>query len=160
MIRALLCLLILVASCDSTSIRRQSQAADAVARAFNEVARPALVQAYSSNCREAIDAVCPNPPCERVVLEAAFAGCDRRWQYVFTSYEIARAAHDAWREHLTACQDFPDSGACTIDLQRDGRALLDAVGSYRCAVRGMGRADLDPIPGPLACGGSDGGHDG
>lgn len=149
---------ILFAACDSTGIRRQAQVADGIARSFNTVARPTLVQSYEASCRAAIEASCPNPPCERAAMTAAFNACDARWQYAFIAYESARYAHDAWRATLMRCQGTPDGGTCTVDLQRDAAEFLRTADNYRCVVRALGHAELDPIPGTPNCEAFDGGH--
>lgn len=137
--------------CDHAAVRQQARAADLVARAFNDVARPTLVAAYEAECRAAIERACPAPPCDRLPVLEAFDACDARWQVVFAAYEAAKRAHDGWRVTLTRCQATPDAGGCTADLERDARHAMDAVRGYRCAVRGIGRADLDPVPGAPEC---------
>lgn len=145
-------------SCGGDAVRRQAQAADGIARAFNEIARPAVVGAYEASCRAAIEAVCPAAPCDRAPMVAALEACEARWQPALAAYETARVAHGVWRATLMRCQREPDGGACAPDLARDGANVLRAVTGYRCAVRSLGRADLDPIPGTPGCtSGGDGG---
>jgi len=141
----------LVVCCSSTQVQRESRAADAIARAFNGVVRPTLVDAFETACRAEIERVCPAPPCSRVLMQGVLRDCDNHWQPVFASYEAARAAHDAWRLTLIRCQDAGDAGSCSLDLERDGRAVVAAVTSYRCAVRALGRPELDPLPGTVTC---------
>lgn len=149
-------LLVLLVGCSGTEVRRQAMSADVIARAFNSVGEPTLVAAYESACRGEIDHVCREAPCDRALMEGALAACDRHWQPAMLAYEATRALHSAWRLTLMRCQ-VADAGSCTIDLARDGAAFMQSATRFRCAIRALGRADLDPIPGAVTCEVRDGG---
>lgn len=148
---------IALVACSGTQVQQQARAADVVARAFSTVVRPTLVAAYETACRADIETACPAPPCERAALQATLAFCDARWQPAMLAYEAARLAHGTWRATLLRCQGTPDGGTCAVDLARDGAAFLQRALAYRCVVRALGHAELDPIPGTPVCTVTDGG---
>jgi hypothetical protein len=142
---ALLALLAL-AGCGATPVRQQSAVADAMARAFNR-ARPLLITAYEADGRAAIDAAC----CDRAAMVAALAAHDRRWALTRLAFESARIAHDAWRLELEACRRATDGGTCPPRVAALAARFATALAEARCAVRAVGRAELDPLPGEPAC---------
>jgi hypothetical protein len=139
-----------LAGCSGTAVERQALAADALAKTMNRVTRPALVEAYRLECGRAIRASCPAPPCDRAVVMAAFETCDRTWRAVFGAYEGVARAHGVYRLALERCR-ASGAASCPPDVARAAGDLLAAGTGYRCEVRRVGRADLDPLPGELAC---------
>lgn len=142
-----------LSGCPSTAVQRQTVLANASARAFN-AALPVVVAEQEHAGQAAIRGAC----CQRPAMEAALAAHERAWSPVVAAWELAKVAHDAWRLELEACRRAPDGGACGPGLDRSAAFFVVTLTNARCAVRAVGRADLDPIPGALTCPGADGGR--
>lgn len=140
-------------SCDPNGLRMQASVANTTASGFNRVVRPTLLQAYESGGEARLTAACPSPPCSREQLLSVFREYDRGWTVVFATYEVAKVAHDAWRRELERCRQRPEAEhpICSPMVERMARDFVDVVVTYRCAVRDVGRADLDPLPGEPTC---------
>ncbi len=155
MAMALVLGIVLTSGCSPTAIGRQAIAADGLARAFNDITRPALVQAFEAEGRAAVDDAC----CERAAMEHALAEVESHWDPVMAAYDAAKGLHDLWRHQITECRAQADAGPCTIDVMQTALRFAEAMLDYRCRVRAAGRPDLDPMRGALDCGGSDAGRD-
>lgn len=133
-------------ACASGPVRAQAAAANTAALAFNR-ALPVVVAEYEREGRAAIDAAC----CDAAAMRTALATHQTRWQPVVLGWELARIAHDDWRAALERCRDQP-AEVCMPGVERTALTFVDSVVRARCAVRVIGRADLDPLPDPPACG--------
>jgi hypothetical protein len=137
--------------CSGSQVQQQAAAADVTAQALNR-ALPVWVGEYEREGREAIDAAC----CSRDAMEAALERIETRWRPVALAWESTRAAHDAWRRELERCRATPDQ-RCDVSVPHLAASVLASAGAWRCAVRVVGYAQLDPLSGVVACDGGDGG---
>lgn len=140
-------------ACDPNGLRAQASTANVLARGINTVARPALLQAYESGGEQALRRACPSPPCDRGMLERTLQEHDRGWAVVFASYQAAKVAHDVWRREIERCRQRPseEQRICAPMVGRLAQDVLGLLTVFRCAVRTVGREDLDPMPGPISC---------
>jgi hypothetical protein len=132
--------------CGATAIQREATVANVSAQSFN-AALPVVVQAYETDARAAIDRAC----CDRSAMEAARARVQRAWQPVRLAWEATRVAHDAWRVELERCRALADASSCSPTLPGLFANFEARLNDARCAVRALGRADLDPLPGLPNC---------
>lgn len=142
--------------CSVSAVKQQSEIAHQAARAWNGVARPALVAEYEREAVEEIINACPRPPCARTSMVASLHRVQARWVPVWAALESVRVAHDVWRGELERCRST--STPCDPStLNRYAGAFVTHLASWRCSMRAIGHAELDPVPGQLTCGGRDGG---
>lgn len=145
--------------CTASAVETQAVAADRVARALNTAAPVALDEADRAAQSAALDAA-------RACMADIDAGTDCRarahavyddtraaWRRVFVAWDAVGAAHATWRAELTRCR-AAHAATCTPGVDA-AAGLLRTSTAWRCALRAVGRADLDPLPGALTC--SDGG---
>lgn len=155
----ILCVLAACDACSASSVETQAVAADRIARALNTAAPVALDEADHAAQSAALDAA-------RACMADIDAGTDCRarahavyddtraaWRRVFVAWDALGAAHATWRAELTRCR-AAHAATCTPGVDA-AAGLVRTSTAWRCALRAVGRADLDPLPGAVTC--SDGG---
>lgn len=151
--------MLMVEGCTATGVRTQAHTADTIARTLNRVA-PVWIDEVERRALEAAMRLCPADAgsCDRDAMVAAADEEFDRYRPVAIAWDTAQVLHGVWRSTLRRCQDRGD------DVCRPGEdAALQfvlAAQRWRCAVRALGRADLDPLPGTPTCNAPDAGTDG
>lgn len=153
----LLCVLSACDACSASGVRVQSQAADTTARALNGVLPVWLAEADRAAERAGLaacdlDAGADRATCRAAAL-AAYDATRVRWRSVAVAWDATAAAHDAWRVTLDGCR-ASHADTCSPGIDAAARYLA-TVTAWRCAVRAVGHAEWDPLPGAPAC--TDGG---
>lgn len=156
MLRPLL-LLCMFAACSAASVRTQSQVAHTTATTLNRVlpvwlseADAAAMAAGLAACD--LDAGADRSTC-RALAHVAYDAERARWRTVAVAWDATAAAHDSWRVTLERCRaERTDTCAPGLDAAAQ---YLSTVTAWRCAVRAVGHAEWDPLPGEPAC--ADGG---
>lgn len=146
--KRMLALVLVLVACGGDSLRTQARSLEVSARLFN-AGMPLWIRAYEQEGRSSIDAACGArgpAECPRSVGEQALAIHSRRWSVVAVAWESTRVTHDAWRAEVQRCRRLAANDAtCNFSVpQLAGRFLATAM-QWRCAVRAVGRADLDPL---------------
>lgn len=152
-----LCVLAACDACSASAVQVQSRAADTTARALNGVLPVWLAEADRAAERAGLaacdlDAGADRATCRAAAL-AAYDAARVRWRSVAVAWDATAAAHDAWRVTLEGCR-ASHATTCMPGLDAAARYLATAT-AWRCAVRAVGHAEWDPLPGAPAC--SDGG---
>ena len=157
---ALLGIVLLVASalaalrCTASAVETQATAADRIARTLNAV-EPRWIAESQRRAIAAAHDLCSLDagPCDRARAHAAADAVLSQWEPVVAAWDSFAAAHDVWRVALEGCRARHDA-VCPPSVDA-ATTMLRAVGTWRCAVRTVGHAEYDPLPGEPAC--TDGG---
>lgn len=142
-----------VAACSASSVRTQAQIAHTTATALNRVLPVWLAEADAASVRAGRAACDPDAGAPRDCRALAYAAQDAeraRWRRVAVAWDVAAASHDSWRVTLERCR-AAHSDTCAPGLDAAAE-YVRAVGTWRCAVRAIGHAEWDPLPGSPSCG--------
>lgn len=157
---SLLGVVLLVASalatlrCTASAVETQATAADRIARTLNAVEPRWIAESQRRAIAAARDLCSIDAgPCDRAAAHAAADAVLSQWEPVVAAWDAFAASHDVWRTTLETCRARHDA-TCSPSAEA-ASALLRAVGTWRCAVRAVGHAEYDPLPGEPAC--ADGG---
>lgn len=140
--------------CTASAVETQATAADRIARTLNAV-EPRWIAESQRRAIAAAHDLCSLDagPCDRAAAHAAADAVLSQWEPVVAAWDSFAAAHDVWRTTLEGCRARHDA-VCSPSVEA-ASALLRAVDTWRCAVRAVGHAEYDPLPGEPAC--ADGG---
>lgn len=151
----LILLLSALVSCTPSAVRTQGDTAHSIATALNAAAPFALEESRAAAVAagEAEYRACRDGGTEAACTVRAHAALDAqraRWRAVFVAWDALAAAHTLWRAEILRCRSL-DGGACAPSVETVSE-VLRAASAWRCALRDVGRGDLDPLPGAFACG--------
>lgn len=146
--------LLALVQCSASAVETQATAADRIARTLNAV-EPRWIAESQRRAIAAAHDLCSLDagPCDRARAHAAADAVLSQWEPVVAAWDSFAAAHDVWRVALEACRARHDA-VCSPSVEA-ATTMLRAVGTWRCAVRAVGHAEYDPLPGEPAC--TDGG---
>jgi hypothetical protein len=138
-----------VCGCPKNATEGQARALDVEARLLN-AGKPLWLAEFERTgqdaIRRAIEACGGDAACRAREGGAAFDRHTRAWDAVALSWEGTKARHDAWRDEVERCRAASDP-VCAVTLERGARAFVAQALEFRCALRALGRADLDPLAG-------------
>ena len=142
--------------CTSSGLAAQAAAANTIAEALNHAAPVVLDTAE----REALDAgraaaarcmsLDAGVGC-RGEAHAAYHDARAKWRAVAVAWDAVAVAHDEWRHAILRCRADLDAGTDCPAAAAAASAVANVVTPWRCALRAVGRADMDPIPGAPVC---------
>lgn len=140
--------------CTASAVETHAAAADRIARTLNAV-EPRWIAESQRRAIAAAHDLCSLDagPCDRARAHAAADAVLSQWEPVVAAWDSFAAAHDVWRVALEGCRARHDA-VCSPSVEA-ATTMLRAVGTWRCAVRAVGHAEYDPLPGEPAC--TDGG---
>ena len=145
---------LLTTRCTASAVETQATAADRIARTLNAVEPRWIAESQRRAIAAARDLCSLDAgPCDRAAAHAAADAVLSQWEPVVVAWDSFASAHDVWRTTLETCRARHDA-VCSPSVEA-AAALLRAVGTWRCAVRAVGHAEYDPLPGEPAC--ADGG---
>lgn len=145
-----------LAGCSASALAVQARIADTVARAAN-AARPLVLTEYRAAQVAVLDRDCPSAQqCAPEAARAGVAEVRRLWSPVWVAADSARAVHDLWAEAIRQCAEQANRATCTPQVQAMALRFVERVQEWRCALRAVGRTDLDalPLPPPQCSGGA------
>ena len=145
---------LLTTRCTASAVETQATAADRIARTLNAVEPRWIAESQRRAIAAARDLCSLDAgPCDRAAAHAAADAVLSQWEPVVIAWDSFAASHDVWRTTLETCRARHDA-TCSPSVEA-AASLLRAVGTWRCAVRAVGHAEYDPLPGEPAC--ADGG---
>lgn len=138
---------VLLTACSGTQLDRQMRAADMIGISANK-AEKFWIELYRAEGTRAVEAAGRD-------VEARLAAVRRvhdRWAPVNLWWEVARRAHDAYATCLEAGL-AADGGVCP-DAEARRAAVDAAIYGFRCALRGVGHPEVDPLGQDIQCSGA------
>jgi hypothetical protein len=140
---------LLLAGCPKNATEGQARALDVQARLLNG-GKPLWIAEFERTgqdaIRRAIEPCGTDAACRAREGGAAFDRHTRAWDVVALAWEGTKAKHDAWTAEVERCRAVGDP-VCSVTLERGAQAFVAQALQFRCALRALGRADLDPLSG-------------
>lgn len=132
--------------CSGNSVSQQSTAANVIAVTFNRTL-PVWVRAAELDCSARVSRAS-----NRAHAIEEFQRCESQWNHVAIAWESARVAHDVWRAEIDRCRNSLDASVdCTYTMRNALQNFQQALTPWRCAMRALGRADIDVFPSQINC---------